>query len=234
MTSPASLTAQPLFGIAVTLILYGLSLKAAKRFPNLHPVLFCSICLIALLLLFRVPYEDYNNGGRWITLLLGPATVALAVPLYTHRQRIFRQWRPIIAGVVAGTACSMALNASLVQLFGGDQTLLLSLLSKSTTVPVSIELTRLLGGVPELAAVFTVLTGIFGSVVASWFLYRIGVRGDLEIGIAVGTAAHGIGTGRILQTSELQGAYSGLAMALTALILSVMSVPVYVLIGLMK
>lgn len=231
MTSLSSITAEPLFGVAATLLVYALSLKVVRRFPAVHPVLFSAICLIMLLLVLRVPYEDYNRGGQWITFLLGPATVALAVPLYTNWERIVREWRPILLGVTTGTASSLALNAALAAVFGGDETLLRSMLSKSTTTPVSIELTRLFGGVPELAAVLTVLTGIYGSMVGVWFLRRIGIRGDLPIGIAVGTAAHGIGTGRLLRDSELQGAYSGLAMGLTALVISVMAVPIYWLLG---
>jgi len=225
MTPLSELTTHPMFGISITLLVYGISLKIGRRFRSIHPVLFCSVILVAFLMLLRIPYEDYNIGGSWISLLLGPATVALAVPLYVHRERIFKAWKPIITGVLTGTACSLALNYALVILLGGDHELMLTMLAKSTTAPVSIELTRLLGGVPEMAAVFTVLTGIFGSMIAPWFLYRIGVRDDMSIGIAVGTAAHGIGTGRIIRDSEIQGAYSGMAMALTALIISLLCMP---------
>ncbi len=228
MTSLSSFYAHPAFGVGVTLIVYMLSLRLVRRYPSLHPVLVSSACLIALLLIFRIPYSSYQAGGQWITFLMGPATVALAVPLYLHWPRIVAAWRPILLGVTTGTLSSIAANGALVWAFGGDRGLQLSMLSKSTTTPISIEVTRLLGGVPELAAVFTVITGLFGSMVGAWFLRRVGLSSDLAIGLAIGTAAHGIGTGRVLRDSELQGAYSGLAMALTGLVISIAAVPLIV------
>jgi len=226
MTSLSDLYAHPAFGVGITLIVYMLSLRLARRYRSLHPVLVSSACLIGLLLLLRIPYTSYQAGGQWITFLMGPATVALAVPLYTHWQRIKAAWRPIVLGVTTGTLSSLAANAALVAAFGGERELLLSMLSKSATTPISIELTRLFGGVPEIAAVFTVLTGLFGSMIGSWFLRKVGMKSDMAIGIAVGTAAHGIGTGKVLRDSELQGAYSGLAMGLTGLVMSIAAMPI--------
>lgn len=226
MTSLSEFYALPAFGVGATLIAYMLSLRLFRRYRALHPVLVSSAILIALLLLLRIPYESYQAGGQWITLLMGPAIVALAVPLYTHWPRIKAAWRPIVLGVTTGTLASLAANAAIVAALGGERELLLSMLSKSATTPISIELTRLFGGVPALAAVFTVLTGLFGSMIGSWFLRKVGMKSDMAIGIAVGTAAHGIGTGKVLRDSELQGAYSGLAMGLTGLVMSVAAMPI--------
>lgn len=221
------LWSQPLSGVALTVALYAAASAAGRRYRRLHPLLLCSGSLIAVLIVFDIPYESYNKGGSLISFLLGPATVALAVPLYRHWRTIRSQWRPIVIGVVSGAAFSLAANAWLAYAFGGSRELLLTMLPKSTTAPIAIELVRMYGGIPELGAVFTVLTGLLGSLVGVSFLRLIGVKCDLPIGIAIGTAAHGIGTARVLRDSELQGAYAGLAMGLTGVIMSVLSVPIY-------
>ncbi|MFD0712696.1 LrgB family protein [Paenibacillus sp. GCM10027626] len=225
-----SLWSHPAFGIGLTLIMYGLALKLARKNSRFHPLFLCSAGIIAVLVIFRIPYESYSVGGQWITQLLGPATVALSVPLYTHWKRIVAQWRPIVLGVTTGTMSSLGANALLTWGLGGDRQLVLTMLPKSTTAPISLELVRMLGGIPELGALFTVLTGLYGSMIGTWFLGKLGIRDDLAIGIATGTAAHGIGTGKVIRDSELQGAYSGLAMGLAGLVMSVLTIPVYYLI----
>lgn len=221
--------ATPTFGVALTVVMYVAALAIHARWKFWHPLLLCSVGIIGVLLLFRIPYESYAEGGRIISFGLGPATVALAVPLYKHRERIRAYWKPLVGGVVAGAGMSLAANAVLVLSLGGSRELLLTMLPKSATTPISIELVSMLGGIPELGAVFTVLTGLFGSMTGTWFLHRIGVKSDLAVGLAMGTAAHGIGTAKVLRDSELQGAYAGLAMGMTGVALSLVTVPLYLL-----
>ncbi|MFS0728253.1 LrgB family protein [Paenibacillus sp. 1P07SE] len=210
----------PVFGVALTVVIYMLSMKASLRFRWLHPLFTCSLAIIAILLLLDIPYEHYMAGGEWITFLLGPATVALAVPLHRHWALIRDQLLPITAGICVGVFVGFASNALLIRSFGGSDELLFTTLPKSATAPIAIELVGRLGGIPELGAVLTVLTGLFGSMVGVWCLRRIGIHTDLAIGVAMGTAAHGIGTAKVLRDSELQGAYSSLAMGLTGILIS--------------
>ncbi len=215
------------FGVALTVVMYALSLWTTKRYPRIHPLLLCSAGIIMILLLFQVPYSQYAIGGEWITLLLGPATVALAVPLYKHWMLVRSNGLPIIAAVLAGSLTGVVSSVLLLQGLGGSEEVILSALPRITTTPISVEIADHHGGFAELAGVFTVLTGLFGSMVSTPFLYKLGIRSDLAIGLATGTAAHGIGTAKVLKNSELQGAYSSLAMGLTGIWLSLISPILY-------
>lgn len=213
----------PVFGIGITLMFYWLAMKLSNVVAWLHPLLTSSAAVIVVLVIVGIPYEEYMIGGEWITFLLGPATVALAVPLHTHWKLIHQNLLPILSGIVMGVGIGFASNLLLVRAFAGSDELLFTILPKSATAPISIEVVGRLGGIPELGAVFSVLTGLFGSLAGSWFLGRVGVRTDLAIGIAMGTAAHGIGTAKLLRDSEHQGAYSSLAMGITGILISAVS-----------
>lgn len=219
----AELYINPIFGIGLTVLMYMLALKLRNKIAWLHPLFICSLGIIAVLLVFDITYEQYMVGGDWIEFLLGPATVALAIPLYRHWHLIREQLLPITVGIGMGVLVGFGSTALLIQLFDGSHVLLMTALPKSATAPISIEIVDRLGGIPELGAVLTVLTGLFGSMFGTWCLRKSGVRTDLAIGIAMGTASHGIGTAKVLKDSELQGAYSSLAMGLTGFAISVVS-----------
>lgn len=214
---------EPVFGMALTVIAYVASLRVQRRYPWLHPLFVTSGGIILLLVALRIPYEAYAVGGKVLEFFLGPATVALGVPLYRQFRRMKRSMAAILAGVTAGSATGIVIAGLSASLFGASQELVRSMMTKSVTTPIALELARELGGVPELAAVLTVLTGLFGSMFGPALLRRCGVRSDLPIGIAIGTAAHGIGTARLLRESEPQGAASSLAMALAGVITSVLA-----------
>ncbi|MFC4775443.1 LrgB family protein [Paenibacillus sp. GCM10023252] len=220
------LYANPLFGVALTVGVYALAVRLHQKNRRMHPLLVTSIVLITALQLGGIPYEDYNQGGSILTFLLGPATVALAVPLYKQALIYRKQLLSILAGSTIGCSAGMAVNGWAVYATGGSKTLLLSSLPKSATSPVAIELARLLGGIPELGAVLAVLTGLLGSVIGPALVRRLGITKDAAIGAAVGTAAHGIGTARLLGESERQGGISGFAMAISAIVTSLLAVPV--------
>lgn len=219
----AELYANPIFGIGLTVLMYMLALKLRSKVAWLHQLFTCSLAIVLVLLVFNIPYEQYMAGGEWIQFLLGPATVALAVPLHRHWHLIRNQWLPIAAGISIGVFIGFGTTILLFQLFGGSHELLMTALPKSATAPISIEIVDRLGGIPELGAVLTVLTGLFGSMFGTWCLRKVGVRTDMAIGIAMGTSAHGIGTAKVLKDSEVQGAYSSLAMGLTGIAISVVS-----------
>ncbi|WP_426453757.1 LrgB family protein [Paenibacillus sp. S-38] len=218
---------QPLFGIALTILSYTAALGLQRKWKALHPLLSCSVMIMLVLYLLQLPYEAYRKGGDYIVFLLGPATVALGVPLYKNAQRIGRSMLPILSGVTAGSVAALLLAAGLVWALGGSRELLLSMMPKSVTSPVAIEISRQAGGFHELTAVLTVLTGLTGSLFGPAFLRLSGVRDDIAVGTAIGTSAHGIGTARIIRDSELAGSVSGFAMGAAAIITSLLFIPLY-------
>jgi len=217
----------PLFGVAVTVIAYAISSAVHHRFRWMPTLVLTCGGLIALLLVCHIPNESYQAGGNIISFFLGPATIALGVPFYKHAKAFRAHAVPIVIAVVAGSASGILSAGGLVLLMHGSPVLLRSMLPKSVTTPISIELSRQLGGVPELTAVFTVLAGLLGSVIGPQLLRLAGVRGNIAIGLAMGTSSHGVGTARILRDSEFQGGASGLAMALAGIITSLMIIPLH-------
>ncbi|HZG55147.1 LrgB family protein [Paenibacillus sp.] len=216
----------PLFAVAVTVILYSLSLRWNARLPWLHPLFATAGGMIALLLAADIPYETYAAGGDLLSFFLGPATVALAVPLYKRRRDIRRRLSLILGSVAIGCAAGVAGAWLLVRLLDGSRELLLASLPKSATSAISIELARFLGGPGELAAVLTVLTGLAGSMLGPPLLRLLRLDGDVPLGLAIGTAAHGIGTSRLLRDSEEAGSYAGLAMGISGIVISLLMIPV--------
>ena len=221
-----SITADPLFGITITVVLYAWMVWLQKRYTFVQPLLFTSGLLIILLVVLRIPEADYQKGGSWLTFVLGPATIALGVPIYKYADQIRRSWRPILTGIAAGVICGCISTGIMVLLLGGTDELLWTLMPKSATTPVSMEVSRLYGGYPELTAVLTVLTGLAGSLMGSWLLRSCGIKDETAIGVAIGTTSHGIGTARVLKDSEWMGAVSGFSMGISGIGVSVFAFPV--------
>lgn len=222
------LSVEPLFGITLTVIAYAVALKCQQKWKGLHPLLISSILIIAVLISLQVPYEAYKKGGDYIVFLLGPATVALGVPLYKNAQRIGQSFVPIITGITVGSVSALMMSAGIVWSLGGSRELLITMMPKSVTSPVALEIARQAGGIPELTAVLAVLTGLIGSLFGPALLRLAGVCEDISLGTAIGTAAHGIGTARIIRDSELAGSISGFAMGVTAIITSLLFIPLYI------
>lgn len=219
---------QPLYGVAATVLLYVAALLLRSKWTWLHP-LFMTCTFLIILVLATDTYDSYQIGGEWVTFFLGPATVALGVPLYKHFRTIKKQFKAIVVGVVVGSLSSLTAVWGLLFVLDSSKALMLSMLPKSVTAPVSVEMAKQLGGIPELAAVFAVLTGLFGSIMGPALLKRIGIKHDVAIGTAIGTSSHGIGTARVIRDSDLQGSISSVAMGLTAIITSILVVPLYYL-----
>ncbi len=215
-----AVTTSPIFGIVVTLGAYQLALSLRRRaggHPLVNPVLVAIVVVGAVLWVTGVDYDTYFRGGSVIALLLGPATVALAWPLHLEMALVRRAVLPILLGVAAGAAVAIVVAYTSTRLLGGSEKLALSMAPKSTTTPVALALSETVGGVPALTAVLTVLTGVTGAVLGPRVLTLLRVRNKLVRGLAVGTASHGIGTAQMIQENRTEGAFSGLAMALSAL-----------------
>lgn len=219
----------PLFAVAATVGLYALSLRWNARWPWLHPLLVTAGGMMALIAAADIPYETYALGGDLITFFLGPATVALAVPLYKRRHDIRRRIGAILGSVTVGSAVGIGSAWAIAASFQASRDVLIASLPKSATSAISIELARFLGGPGELAAVFTVLTGLAGSMFGPPLLRLMRLDGAMPLGIAIGTAAHGIGTSRLIRDDEEAGSYAGLAMGIAGMIISLLTAPLHFL-----
>jgi predicted murein hydrolase (TIGR00659 family) len=191
---------------------------AAGRAPWANPVLGAVILLSAVLTLTGTPYADYFAGAQFVHFMLGPAIVALAVPLWQNGARMRAAVLPVIAGLLAASVTAMVTALAVARALGVPGTVLAALAPKSATAPVAIGIAERLGGAPTLAAVLALMTGMIGAIVATPLLDRIGVRDWRARGLAVGVSAHGIGTARAFQVNETAGAFAGLGMGLNAIL----------------
>ena len=218
----------PLLGVTLTLGAYQAARWLWRRTRGhslANPVLVAIVLAAGFLLLTRVDYADYLRGGQYIAFLLGPATVALALPLYLQANRIRRSAPMVLSAVVAGSVTAIVVGVLATRLTGGSSELALSVAPKSATTPVSIAVSQAIGGIPELTAVFTILTGVLGAVAAPAVLTAFRIRDERVRGLAVGVVSHGIGTARLLADEPAAGAFAALAMAINALVTAV-AVPV--------
>ena len=214
------LSATPLFHLTMTLVAFqvaNFAFEKAGRNPLLNPVLGAVLLLVAMLLITGTDYGTYFEGAQFVHFLLGPATVALAVPLYRQWYNVRRSALAIAVSLIAGSLTAILTAVVTAWLFGGSLPILASLAPKSVTAPVAMAIAEELGGLPSLTAVLVIATGIFGAMFGPGILNLVGVKDWRARGLAMGTASHGIGTARALQVNETAGAFSGLAMGLNAL-----------------
>jgi predicted murein hydrolase (TIGR00659 family) len=215
----------PLLWLTATLIAFGIGDAISARLgrhPLANPVVIAAGLLIALLTATRTPYATYFQGAQFVHFLLGPATVALGLPLWRNRVQVRRNLIPMCAALAAGSVTAIASAVAIAWSFGAPREILASLAPKSVTAPIAMALTESIGGIPALAAVLVVLTGILGSIMVTPLMNAMRIRDFAARGFAVGVASHGIGTARAFQVSEEAGTFAGIAMglngALTALI----------------
>ncbi|MBK8438386.1 MAG: LrgB family protein [Rhodobacter sp.] len=216
----------PLLWLTATLLAYGAGdacFRAANRLPLVNPVLIAVTLLGALLWATATPYATYFDGAQFVHFLLGPATVALAVPLALNLPRLKRAALPVIVALLAGSLASIVTALAIARAFGADQTLLATLAPKSATAPVAIGISENLGGSPTLTAVLVILTGITGAVIATPVLNALGLKDWRARGFATGVASHGIGTARAFQVNPVAGAFAGLGMALNAILTAILA-----------
>ena len=219
------LAASPLLSLTMTLVAYkcGLWLHSKSGHnPLLNPVLIAVCALVAVLVVTDTSYGTYFEGAQFVHFLLGPATVALAIPLYRQVQQVRKSLLAIVVAVVCGSVAAAASAVFIGWLLGASQQTLLSLAPKSATTPVAMGISEQLGGLPSLTAVAVILTGIIGAMMGSALLRLMRIVDPRTAGLAIGVASHGIGTARALQISEVAGAFSGLAMGLNALATAVL------------
>ncbi|MEF2073317.1 LrgB family protein [Consotaella aegiceratis] len=214
------LAASPLLSLTLTLAAYLASLfvyEKSGRMALFHPLLLSIVVIVTVLMLTGTSYDTYFEGAQFVHFLLGPATVALAVPLYRQWDRIKRRAVAIVVGLIAGSLTAIASTLALAAALGADRETLMSLAPKSVTTPVAMGIVEKLGGLPSLAAVFVLITGVLGATAGPFVLTLVGIRDERARGFGLGMASHGLGTARALQEGEAAGAFSGLAMGLNAI-----------------
>ncbi|MEH6434472.1 LrgB family protein [Massilia sp. DD77] len=219
------LSASPLLGLTMTLCAYLAAqwvFKRSKGSPLANPVAIAIALLAAVLWLSGMSYQRYFAGAQFVHFLLGPATVALAVPLVRQLPRLRQAFLPLAAALVAGCVTAIVSAVGVALLLGATPELAYTLGPKSATSPIAMAISERLGGIPALTATMVVGTGVFGAVVAKYVFQPLRIRSHAARGFALGLASHGVGTARAFQLSAEMGAFAGLAMglngALTALV----------------
>jgi len=209
-----------MIGIVVTLMCYLISLWLKKKFksPLLNTVLVSSVLIILILQISSLEYELYAEGASWIGKSLGPIVVLLALPLYRHRDMIGRYLLPITLGILVSIISSVVVIVVLSQILSVNKDLMLTLIPKSITTPMAMEVSAMLEGIPNITVIAVIITGIFGATIAPIVMNIFKVKSDVAKGISIGAASHGIGTSKAMEMSDEAGAMSGLAMGLTGVI----------------
>jgi predicted murein hydrolase (TIGR00659 family) len=226
MTEPIAqiwvyLAASPLLGLTITLLAYQLAYALFQRSgqnPLANPVLIAVSILALFLGLTGTAYETYFAGAQFVHFLLGPATVALAIPLYLQFRRVRSLLLPVAAGLLAGSLTAIVSAVLVGRLFGASTTTQYSLAPKSVTTPIAMGIAERLGGLPSLTAVLVIFTGVLGAVTARPIFNAMKLHDPAIRGFALGVASHGIGTARALQEHQQSGAFAALAMGLNGLL----------------
>jgi len=216
------LSGSPLLSLLATLLVFALAVwinRALGGTPLVHPVTLSIAILIGLLLLVDMDYATYFEGAQFIHFLLGPATVALAIPLYDHRERVRRLLVPLLIACMTGIVTAVASTLGLAMALGARTETLLSLAPRSVTSPIAMGIAEQIGGIPSLAAGLVLLTGSIGCALSPWVFRLLRIKDPAVQGFALGLSAHGFGTAQAFaRIGAVAGAFSGLAMGLTGLL----------------
>ena len=207
------LFATPYFGIMLTVVAYWIGVKVQRR----TGLVICNYMiisvglLIAVLVIFDIPYESYYVGGSVINMFLGPATACMGVTIYNQREALKKNWLPILVGCLAGTLAAIVSILLMSRLFGLDEVMTLSLLPKSVTTPIATAISESQGGIPSITVAAVIVTGIGGNIIAPYLVKLFRIKNPVAAGLGIGTASHAVGTAKALQMGETEGAMSGLA-----------------------
>ena len=220
------LSRTPLLWLTVTLVAYAVADRvsaATNRHPLANPVLHAVWITGLVLRLTGTPYAAYFEGAQFVHFLLGPATVALAIPLYEHRASVARALAPMLAALVVGSATALGSAVTLGLAFGLPRPVIVALAPKSVTAGVAMGIAETLGGDPTLTAVLVISTGVTGAIIVTPLMRALRVTDMRARGFAAGLASHGIGTARAFQVSEVAGTFAGIAMGLNAFLTAILA-----------
>ena len=219
------LTAQPYFGVMLTVAAYWLGMKIQKktRLAICNGMLIAVLLVIAVLQVFRIPYESYWQGGELINLFLGPATACMAVTVYSQRKLLARHWLPVLVGCVVGVVTAMGSILVLCRLLGLDRAMTMSLLPKSVTMPIATVVAQGHGGTVAVTVAAVVVTGMLGNLCAPLLVKLFRVKDPMDVGLGIGACSHAMGTAKALELGETEGAMSGLAIGLCGILTTVLA-----------
>ena len=208
------------FGVLISLLAYFLGDRLRRRFrlALFNPLLIAIALTIAALRLLNVQYESYAAGAKYLSWLLTPATVCLAIPLYEQLTLLKSNWRAILTGILAGVLASLTCVLALSALFGLDHAQYVTLLPKSITTAIGMGVVEELGGYPSIAAAVIIVTGVLGNMFAEGFLKLLRIRESVARGVAIGTASHAIGTAKAMERGQIEGARSSLSIVVSGLL----------------
>ncbi|MDE2362350.1 MAG: LrgB family protein [Hyphomicrobiales bacterium] len=218
------LATTPLLWLTLTLAVWVVAdriAKASGRHPLVNPVLISIVVVGAILVVTHTPYEIYFQGAQFVHFLLGPATVAIAVPLVRHRALVMANLLPMAAALVAGALVAVVSALAVAAALGAPHEILVSLAPKSVTAGIAMAISERLGGVPALTAVLVITTGVIGAVIVTPLMNALKITDYAARGFAVGLASHGIGTARAFVVDEVAGTFAGIAMGLNGVATSV-------------
>lgn len=206
-----------LFIVAVAISFYLLAIKiySLKNFVFFNPIILAPLSVAVFLKLTNIDYDHFYNYTSFISFLLGPATVALAIPLYKQLDTIKKYFQPIAVGVFLGSFTGVLSVIGLVYILGGSELTAISLAAKSATMPIAVAVTEKLDGVVSLVILAVTVSGILGGLIGPEVLRLARVKDKVAIGLAIGTASHAGGTARAIQLGEIEGSLSGSAIILT-------------------
>lgn len=214
------LTANPMFPIALSLCVYeGFRILQKKtKISALNPLLLSIVFIILFLNIFSIPLEDYNNGGAVISMFLAPATASLALSIYREFDLLKEHWLPILVSCFVGSVTSILSVYVLCRLFGFDGHLTASLLPKSVTTPIAMEVSSQLSGIPSITVAAVVITGILGAVISPALIKIFKVNDSAAVGVSIGTCSHAVGTSKAVELGEIEGAMSGISIGISGII----------------
>lgn len=208
------------FGVTLSLLAYllGVWLKKKLRFGWINPLLIAILVTMLVLAGFRVDYADYSRGAQYISYLLTPATVCLAIPLYEQLGQLKKHWKAVFAGIFSGVLASLGSILGMSALFGLNHTEYVTLLPKSITTAIGLAVSEELGGVASITAAVIIITGVLGNIIGEYVCRLFRIREPVARGVALGTASHAIGTSKAMELGELEGAMSSLSIAVAGVL----------------
>lgn len=211
--------------VAATVLAYAGARRLYARVPHplLNPLLVAMAALILLLKALGIGYADYDRGGRLISFWLGPAVVALGLPLHQQAAEIARRGRAMLLSILAGSVTGLVSGTTAALLLGASREVVLSVAPRAVTTPIAMGISAGLGGIPSLTAVLVIMTGVLGAVAGPALLRVARIRSRTAWGLAMGSAAHGIGTARAVEQGDVEGATSGLAIGLMGLATAILA-----------
>lgn len=217
-----------LFGIVLSLFTFYLGTRIQKKwnYPIFHPLLISIFCIVLFLVIFHIPVKQYQKGGEFISLFLSPATTILAYSIYYQWDLLKKFWVAIVVGCFAGAVASIGSITLMCKLFHLDSALTASLLPKSVTTPIAIDVCNSLNGISSITVIAVIITGILGSIICptlgKWFGFyntkkKNSQNDKIAMGVATGSCSHAVGTSKAIQLGETEGAMSGIAIGISGI-----------------